>query len=436
LKTKEFVIDLSVVSADQVAEYRFYLFNPTGTLQSQVSKPAPLNGPVRIPIGTLESGQYSIQVSAIGKDQQQLARSEPYAIKWEPTPTPSLTPSVTPVPFSINIGSIRYVDDTKKDNLLVNLTISQINQVARLHVALTDAKTGVATKEYDITTITPAITLSLAGVPAADYDVNVSAFGANGLQLGTTVTGKFTYDFVTPTPVPSATPEEHTFVGDIADAFKDPNRAPVILGIFGVVIVGIVLMMVMLILRKPKKAATGTGFLREMTGAVDVRQLAGYVEPQAKAAPRSAGKASPASAQTRYGPDVDRTDAVSVMKMPPSSLTVERSRDTAHIGQTIPLSHVPFTMGRRERDLNFEGDGGVSREHAQITFENNVFFITDNGSTNHTFIDEVEVPAGVPKPLYDGATIRLGTSTYLKFQTEQAGSFDADKTSPEPFKFK
>jgi len=143
----------------------------------------------------------------------------------------------------------------------------------------------------------------------------------------------------------------------------------------------------------------------------------------------AAGK--PPAKQAR---DYDKTQAVSYTDMPDSTLAVEKSRNTPSVGKVIPLTHVPFTMGRRERDLNFENDPGVSREHAQITYENNVFYITDNGSTNHTFVDDVEVPAGVAKPLYSGATIRLGTSTVMKFRTVEAGGYDMDKTSPEPFK--
>jgi hypothetical protein len=445
LQTKEFVVDLSVVSESLIAEYRFDLLNPSGTLQSQVTKPAPLNGPVRIPIGTLESGQYAIRAFAIGKDRQILARSEPYSVKWEPTPT--ITPTVTPTPPPIGavVDTIRYADEVTKDKLIVKLLLSRPEEIARLRATLTNADTGVAVKEFDPLPVAPELTLSLDNVPAAGYNVNVYAFSSGGQQLSIS-TQKFTYDYATPTPTETATAIPADLIYSISTAISDPNRRGVVLGVFGVIVVAIVLLMAMLFLRKPKKAATGTGFLREMTGAVDVHELAGYAkQQQAKPAapPRAPGVARttpPASASptapTTFGPDYDKTDAVPYMKLPRSSVTVDRSRDAVNIGKSFPITHVPFTLGRRERDLNFEGDGGVSREHAQITFENNVFFITDNGSTNHTFIDEVETQAGVPAPLYNGATIRLGTSTFLKFQTEQMGDFDSDKTSPEPFKLK
>ncbi len=447
LASKEFVIDLSVVSENLIGEYRFDLLNPNGTLQSQVTKPAPLSGPVRIPIGTLESGQYAIRAFAIGKDRQVLARSEPYSVKWEPTPTITPTVTLTPPPIGAVVDTIRYADEVTKDKLIVKLRLSRQEQIARLRATLTNADTGVAVKEFDSLPVAPELTLSLENVPAADYNVNVYAFSSTGEQFSVS-TGKFRYDYATPTPTATATPRPNDLVSSISDAIGDPNRRGVVLIVFGVVVVGIVLLMAMLFLRKPKKAATGTGFLREMTGAVDVRELAGYAKQQQAKPDAAAPARGPAArrgappptasptARTEFGPDYDKTDAVPYMKLPRSSLTVDRSRDAANIGKSFPITHVPFTLGRRERDLNFEGDGGVSREHAQITFENNVFFITDNGSTNHSFIDEVETQAGVPTALYNGATIRLGTSTFLKFQTEQMGDFDSDKTSPEPFKLK
>jgi pSer/pThr/pTyr-binding forkhead associated (FHA) protein len=110
---------------------------------------------------------------------------------------------------------------------------------------------------------------------------------------------------------------------------------------------------------------------------------------------------------------------------------VERSRDNTYVGKSIPVTHVPFTLGRRERDLSFENDPGVSREHAQITYENNTYFITDNGSTNHTFVDEVDIGAHSPRPLYNGAAIRLGTSTVMTFRIEESSGYDSDKTMPD-----
>jgi hypothetical protein len=174
-----------------------------------------------------------------------------------------------------------------------------------------------------------------------------------------------------------------------------------------------------------------------MTGAVDISQLEGYKQgQQGQSAPQPSTPAAPAPSvpSPSRATDYDRTAAVPLGALPAASVTVEKSRETSAVGKVAQISHLPFTMGRRERDLNFENDGGVSREHAEITFENNVFFIKDKGSTNHTFVDEVDIGTNTPKPLYDGAAIRLGTSTVLRFRLEQKGGFDSDKTMPEPFK--
>jgi Mg-chelatase subunit ChlD len=429
--TKEFVIEISAVSEQLIGEYRFDLISPTGTLQSQVSKPAPITNPVRIPIGKLDDGEYSIRVSAIGKNGQLLARSADQRIRVASTPTITPTVTGTPLPISARIVSVQYQDPAVKDKIVVKLNILSPEQIARLHAILANADTGVTEKEFANIKVAPEVVLDLAGVPAGDYNITLYAFGASGQQLDQS-TQKFKHTYEAPTPTLTPTPKPDDFVSQLGEAIRDPSKSPVVIIAVIAVVGGLIALMAVLVLRKPKKAATGTGFLREMTGAVDVSELAGHARnrtPPGGVNVASAGK--PPAKQAR---DYDKTQAVPYTNMPDSTLAVEKSRDTPSVGKVIPLTHVPFTMGRRERDLNFENDPGVSREHAQITYENNVFYITDNGSTNHTFVDDVEVPAGVAKPLYSGATIRLGTSTVLKFRTVEAGGYDMDKTSPEPFK--
>src|SRR5581483_1824784 len=101
----------------------------------------------------------------------------------------------------------------------------------------------------------------------------------------------------------------------------------------------------------------------------DVSELAGYAKARSEeknkpaAAPPHAPAAPAASvrAQANRTTDYDKTAAVNLTRMPASSLSVERSRDNTYVGKSIPVTHVPFTLGRRERDLSFENDPGVSR---------------------------------------------------------------------------
>jgi hypothetical protein len=286
----------------------------------------------------------------------------------------------------VKIDSINYKDAVTKEEVVVRLSYVGQEQIARLNAIVSNADTNITEKTFDQLQVAPELTLNIAGIPSVKYNVIVTAFGATGQQIGQS-TIEFTHTFVPPTPTPTATPEPQDFVYRIGKAIRDPQSSPFVFGVFGAIVLGLVALMAVLFLRRPKKAATGTNFLREMTGAVDISQLEGYKQgQQGQSAPKPSTPAAPAPSvpSPSRATDYDRTAAVPLGALPAASVTVEKSRETSAVGKVAQISHLPFTMGRRERDLNFENDGGVSREHAEITFENNVFFIKDKGSTNHT----------------------------------------------------
>jgi len=61
-------------------------------------------------------------------------------------------------------------------------------------------------------------------------------------------------------------------------------------------------------------------------------------------------------------------------------------------------------------DLTPDGglEGGVSRRHARIFFQNDRFYIEDLGSTNGTYVNGVRLEPYSPRPLGDGDELRLG----------------------------
>lgn len=100
-------------------------------------------------------------------------------------------------------------------------------------------------------------------------------------------------------------------------------------------------------------------------------------------------------------------------------LIVEESRDGAMVGKTIRFDKFPFQMGRLTRDLNFNDDRNVSRNHAHITRnEMGDFYIEDQGSTLHTFVNDVEIPPYNPVKLTHNSVVCLGTTTILTFLIE------------------
>jgi hypothetical protein len=53
-------------------------------------------------------------------------------------------------------------------------------------------------------------------------------------------------------------------------------------------------------------------------------------------------------------------------------------------------------------------EGGVSRLHARIFYENGQYMLEDENSTNFTFLNRQKLPGKTPTPLHDNDEIRLG----------------------------
>jgi len=69
---------------------------------------------------------------------------------------------------------------------------------------------------------------------------------------------------------------------------------------------------------------------------------------------------------------------------------------------------------------------GVSRRHATLSQRNGQWSITDENSTNGTFLNGTRLPANVPRALSQGATLRFGT---VEAQFTLSGSQPSPKTT-------
>jgi hypothetical protein len=90
--------------------------------------------------------------------------------------------------------------------------------------------------------------------------------------------------------------------------------------------------------------------------------------------------------------------------------------------------HPCHSLGRKQRD-RINQTTTSSREHAEITFDGVNFLITDKNSTHHTYVDGNMIRPGEPTQIDSGATIRLGTTTSMKFQVE---GYYGDSGNAEP----
>jgi hypothetical protein len=90
-----------------------------------------------------------------------------------------------------------------------------------------------------------------------------------------------------------------------------------------------------------------------------------------------------------------------------------RSKNPRLVTATGDIHLVPEgsqTVGREAADLTLTGESSVSRHHANITRSGDQISITDNGSTNGTYINGTKITA--PTVLNPGDTIQFGAIAY------------------------
>src|SRR6266576_1313861 len=90
-----------------------------------------------------------------------------------------------------------------------------------------------------------------------------------------------------------------------------------------------------------------------------------------------------------------------------------RGKDNIVIGREDAVSNIFPDV-----DLTPHGgeEGGVSRLHARIFFENGQYMLEDENSTNFTFLNRQRLTAKTPMALHDNDEIKLGR-VLLRFKT-------------------
>ena len=73
-----------------------------------------------------------------------------------------------------------------------------------------------------------------------------------------------------------------------------------------------------------------------------------------------------------------------------------------------------FKIGKANRGVDYtvSGNGAISRQHAIITKKDDGYYIKDNKSTNHTYVNDVELEDGQEVLLENNSRIRLGDEEF------------------------
>lgn len=80
----------------------------------------------------------------------------------------------------------------------------------------------------------------------------------------------------------------------------------------------------------------------------------------------------------------------------------------------IPIPNVIFRIGKNVGDIDYviENNTSISRHHADIMRKGNEFFILDNNSTNHTYVNDKQAMPGEYVPIKSGDIIRLSDVSF------------------------
>ena len=82
--------------------------------------------------------------------------------------------------------------------------------------------------------------------------------------------------------------------------------------------------------------------------------------------------------------------------------------------ERIMINKPVFKIGKASRGVDYRvnGNGAISRQHAIILHKGDEYFIKDNKSTNHTYVNDVEVKDEEEVALKDNSKIRLGDEEF------------------------
>ena len=82
--------------------------------------------------------------------------------------------------------------------------------------------------------------------------------------------------------------------------------------------------------------------------------------------------------------------------------------------ERIMINKPVFKIGKATRGVDYRvsGNGAISRQHAVIIHKGDSYYIKDNKSTNHTYVNDVEIADEEEVLLKDNASIRLGDEDF------------------------
>lgn len=92
-------------------------------------------------------------------------------------------------------------------------------------------------------------------------------------------------------------------------------------------------------------------------------------------------------------------------------------------GEKIFITKSEFRIGKSKikTDYTLENNNAISRIHCTVEQKDGINYIVDNNSTNHTYVDGIQIEPGVPTLLRNKAKIRLGDEEFVFYLRNNEG---------------
>lgn len=96
-----------------------------------------------------------------------------------------------------------------------------------------------------------------------------------------------------------------------------------------------------------------------------------------------------------FAPVEVEEEETAISPEPPEEGALLAVQKGPNVGETFPLAKAEISLGRDPKSDIFLNDITVSRKHAKISLKNGVFFLSDAGSLNGTYLnnERIEVKA-------------------------------------------
>lgn len=159
-----------------------------------------------------------------------------------------------------------------------------------------------------------------------------------------------------------------------------------------------------------QEAKKGMKKSSKKTEPVPCPQPAPYSQPQPAPQPAPYSQPTPQ-------PPVVEADGYGKTVYKPRTLKGNRvvELECVAFGQNVTIDKSPYRIGRdaQKVDLCIGDNDSLGRQHADIISENGHYYIVDLNSVNHTYVNDVEVPAGIKKEIFDNDKIELSDEMFV-----------------------